>query len=77
MYVHPSSLNHGLTRLPEGSQWFAYFERVRTHRVYLRDSSSVPAIAILLFGPDFNLQYTQKTVKVHWARFVCVCSDCA
>uniref|UniRef100_A0A7S1NQD1 DEAD-box helicase OB fold domain-containing protein n=1 Tax=Eutreptiella gymnastica TaxID=73025 RepID=A0A7S1NQD1_9EUGL len=70
VHVHHSSLNYGLAKASEEPAWLVFFEKVRTHRVYLRDTSLVPAVAVLLFGPGLTAQYREKAVKVHWARFV-------
>jgi hypothetical protein len=53
--LHPGSVNarHGL-RFPH--DWLAYGEKVKTEKVYVRDSTCVPAVALLLFGGPLEIE---------------------
>ena len=53
--LHPGSVNarYGL-RFPH--DWLAYGEKVKTEKVYVRDSTCVPAVALLLFGGPLEIE---------------------
>ena len=52
VFLHPSSVNFGVGRFESG--WLVYSEAVQTAKVYIRESSMVPAYALLLFGGDIE-----------------------
>ena len=48
--VHPSSVNSRVGAEQWSSPYLVFHERVRTSKVYLRDCSPVPPLALLLFA---------------------------
>ena len=72
--IHPGSVNGYQTSLPErGGRTFeggpsegyiVYQEAVETSRVFLRETTSVPVEALLLFGGDLTVSHSASTVSV-------------
>ena len=63
--VHPGSVNGyqgGRGGPPEG--FLVYQEAVETSRVFLRDTTAVPAEALLLFGGSISVNHAAGTVSV-------------
>ncbi|CAM9277213.1 unnamed protein product, partial [Phaeothamnion confervicola] len=54
VFLHPSSVNFS-TR-DWSCPWLVYHERVQTSKVFIRDSTEVPAYALLLFGGEICVQ---------------------
>ena len=47
-----------------------YHEKVKSSRVYLRDSSLVSAYPVLLFGGSIDVQHQEQLVSVDdWLKF--------
>ena len=68
VFLHPSSVN-----FKEGgfaSPWMVYFQKVKTSRVFIRDSTMVPPYAMALFGGSLEVVYTRNKIVVDgWAYF--------
>jgi ATP-dependent RNA helicase DHX57 len=68
VFLHPESVN-----FDEGDyehRWLAYFSKVRTSRVFIRDSTMVSPFAILLFGGGIEVRHTDEQLVVDdWAVF--------
>ena len=71
--VHPSSVNRGLGSERKPTYPFmVYHEKMRTARVYLRDSSVVAPEALLLFGGNLEVQHANaRVVMGGWMKFRC------
>ena len=50
VWLHPSSVNSSFGELPNVSPYVCYHELVRTTKEYLRESTPVPPLALVLFG---------------------------
>lgn len=68
LFLHPESVNFF-----EGdydTRWLAYFSKVKTSKVFLRDSTMVSPYAILLFGGDIGVQHAKEEMSVdNWVVF--------
>mmetsp|Transcript_21181 Transcript_21181/g.58791 ORF Transcript_21181/g.58791 Transcript_21181/m.58791 type:complete len:1160 (+) Transcript_21181:1213-4692(+) len=68
VFLHPSSINVGSGRF--SSNWLLFTEMVETSKVFVRDSSMVPAFAMLLFGGSMKVFHEEGLVKLDgWAAF--------
>lgn len=66
VFVHPSSINFTVTKYETG--WMVYSDIMETSKVFVRQCSSVPVYALLLFGGAVQVNHTQGTVSVDtWA----------
>ena len=71
--VHPSSVNRGIgsDRKPT-YPFMVYHEKMRTARVYLRDSTVVAPEALLLFGGNLEVQHANaRVIMDDWIKFRC------
>ncbi|WAR09447.1 DHX29-like protein, partial [Mya arenaria] len=59
-HVHPSSVNRNL----QANGWILFHEKVKSTRVYLRDSTLVSAYPLLLFGGEIHVQHTDQLLSV-------------
>ena len=48
--VHPSSVNSAVAAIEWRSPFLAFHERVRTTKIYVRDCTPVPPLAVMIFG---------------------------
>lgn len=68
LFLHPESVN-----FHEGNfetRWLAYFAKVKTTRLFVRDSTMVSPYAILLFGGDIAVQHKKGQMSVdNWVIF--------
>ena len=68
VFLHPSSVNFS-----EGgfiSPWLVYFQKVRTSKIFIRDSTMVPPYALLLFGGSLRVEHTRNKIVVDdWMYF--------
>jgi hypothetical protein len=46
------------------TEWLLYHEKVTTSKAYLRDTTGVPAVPLLLFGDDLSINHKKGTVMV-------------
>jgi hypothetical protein len=68
VYLHPTSVNHNVKTF--SSKWLVYHEKVKTSKVYLRDSTMISIFPLLLFGGDIRLDYERGEVVLDdWMRF--------
>jgi HrpA-like RNA helicase len=68
VFIHPTSVNFGVGKFE--SPWMVYTERVKTSKVYLRESTMVPSYTLLLFGGAITVHHERGTLKVDdWAEF--------
>jgi ATP-dependent RNA helicase DHX57 len=66
VFVHPSSINFSVTKYDTG--WMVYSDIVETSKVFVRQCSSVPVYALLLFGGVVQVHHMQSKVSVDtWA----------
>lgn len=67
VFVHPSSINFSVTKYD--SAWMVYSEIVETSKVFVRQCSSVPVYALLLFGGTVEVDHVNGKVSVDtWAN---------
>lgn len=68
VFLHPSSVN-----FPVGifeSPWLVYTEKVKTSKVFLRESTMIPAYALLLFGGEIRVKHERQSITVDdWLQF--------
>lgn len=68
VFLHPESINFKEGNY--GSRWLAYFSKVQTSRVFIRDSSVVSPYAMLMFGGDIDVRYGQNQLTIDgWIVF--------
>lgn len=68
VFLHPESINFDEGNY--GSRWLAYFSKVQTSRVFVRDSTMVSPYAILLFGGDIEVRHAHEQLVVDkWVIF--------
>lgn len=68
VFFHPQSINFDEADFP--SRWVAYFCKVKTSKVFLRDGTAVSPQAILLFGGAIQVQHTEQSLSVDgWINF--------
>lgn len=48
MYLHPSSVNYGVTNFL--SPYLAYQEKIKTSKVFIHDSTMVTPVSLILFA---------------------------
>lgn len=68
VFLHPSSVN-----FPVGifeSPWLVFTEKVKTSKVFLRESTMIPAYALLLFGGEIRVKHERQAITVDdWLQF--------
>lgn len=68
VFLHPESVN-----FHEGNyntRWLAYFQKVKTTKLFIRDSTMVSPYAILLFGGEIDVQHKKGQMSVDkWVLF--------
>lgn len=68
LFLHPESVN-----FEEGNfetRWLAYFAKVKTSRLFIRDSTMVSPYAIMLFGGEIEVQHKKGQMSVDsWVIF--------
>eukprot|EP00271_Cylindrocystis_brebissonii_P016940 TRINITY_DN4199_c0_g3_i1.p1 TRINITY_DN4199_c0_g3~~TRINITY_DN4199_c0_g3_i1.p1 ORF type:complete len:416 (-),score=36.57 TRINITY_DN4199_c0_g3_i1:441-1598(-) len=68
VFIHPGSVNFSARRFD--SVWLAYGEKVKTSKVFVRESSMVPTYALLLFGGAIEVEHERQIVRVdQWMEF--------
>eukprot|EP00850_Spirogloea_muscicola_P006660 SM000032S12044 [mRNA] locus=s32:111779:119402:- [translate_table: standard] len=69
VFLHPSSVNFGVGHFE--SPWIVYSEKVKTSKVYIRETSMVPAYGLLLFGGgDIGVRHERKLISLDgWMEF--------
>lgn len=67
-FLHPESVNFFEGQY--STRWLAYFARVRTSRLFVRDSTMVSPFALLLFGGDIVVRHERGDIVVDgWVIF--------
>ncbi|KAH9331102.1 hypothetical protein KI387_003210, partial [Taxus chinensis] len=68
VFLHPSSVN-----FPVGifeSPWLVFTEKVKTSKIFIKNSTIVPAYGLLLFGGEVKVNHEKQTIKVDdWLEF--------
>ncbi|KAL4233235.1 ATP-dependent RNA helicase dhx29 [Mactra antiquata] len=59
-HVHPSSVNRNL----QANGWLVFHEKVKSSRVYLRDTTLVSPYPLLMFGGEIHVQHTEQLLNV-------------
>ena len=68
MSMHPASVNFETKEWE--SNYIMFFEKVKTTKVYLRDSTMVSPYPLLLFGGEIKVLHERKIVSVdQWIEF--------
>ncbi|KAL3158036.1 hypothetical protein ABBQ32_011644 [Trebouxia sp. C0010 RCD-2024] len=67
--VHPSSVNHPLIAVHYMRPYLIYLEKMRTSQTFLRDTTVVSPLALLLFGGQLEVVHGEGYVLVDkWIR---------
>jgi hypothetical protein len=70
VWLHPSSVNHGLPAL--SSPWLVFHEKFHTTRAYVSPTSVVSPYALLLFGGPLAVDHLGNRVTIdEWIEFSC------
>ena len=68
VFIHPRSVNFSVGKYESG--WLVYTSMVETSKVYVTESSMVPAYAVLLFGGKLRVDHDRGRIVVDdWAEF--------
>ena len=68
VFLHPSSVN--FSQRDYYSQWIVYYEKVKTSKVFLRDSTMIPPYALLLMAGNIEIQHARDKLLVDgWMYF--------
>eukprot|EP00741_Cyanophora_paradoxa_P004167 tig00000786_g4048.t1 len=68
VHLHPGSVNFASTDFE--SRWLVFLEKVKTNKVFIRDSSMVSPFALLLFGGPISVDHQRAVVAVDgWIEF--------
>ncbi|BFZ63809.1 ATPdependent RNA helicase [Saitoella coloradoensis] len=69
--LHPSSINAKESRF--GAPFLIYLEKIRTTRVFARDSTAIPPYAMAFFGGHLKFDERQIMLNMEdgWIRFKC------
>jgi ATP-dependent RNA helicase DHX29 len=62
--LHPGSVNAALAGRAYGSPYVVFLEKVRTSRAFLRDTTVVGAVPLLLFGGSLDVRHGDGTVVI-------------
>uniref|UniRef100_A0A7S3DCS6 DEAD-box helicase OB fold domain-containing protein n=1 Tax=Palpitomonas bilix TaxID=652834 RepID=A0A7S3DCS6_9EUKA len=66
--LHPSSVAFQAERFR--TSWVVYHEKVKTTKVYLRDSCSISPFAVILFGGKLSVDHQGGTIAIDsWIKF--------
>lgn len=72
VFIHPSSTAFSERNLPQEACFMAYFTRMETSKVFLRDVTPVSKYAMLLFGGKLDIDYTGRGVVISdWLQVTC------
>ncbi|AOW02234.1 YALI0C02365p [Yarrowia lipolytica CLIB122] len=72
VFIHPSSTAFSERNLPQEACFMAYFTRMETSKVFLRDVTPVSKYAMLLFGGKLDIDYTGRGVVISdWLQITC------
>lgn len=70
VYLHPSSVNYGVTYFT--SPWLVFHEKFHTTRAYIAPTSVVSPYALLLFGGPLVVDHLNNRVVIdEWIEFTC------
>ena len=68
VFVHPRSVNFSAGKFESG--WLVYSSLLETSKVFVTESSMVPAYAVLIFGGRVKVDHEKGLITVDdWARF--------
>lgn len=68
LFLHPESIN--FSEGDYNTRWIAYFAKVKTSRLFIRDSTMVSPYAILLFGGEIGIDHKKGQMSVdNWVIF--------
>lgn len=68
LFLHPESVNFDQGNYE--TRWIAYFSKVKTSKLFVRDSTMVSPYAILLFGGEIAVQHKKGQMSVDsWVIF--------
>lgn len=68
VFLHPSSVNFHVGVFE--SSWLVFTEKVKTSKIFVKNSTMVPAYGLLLFGGEVQVNHQKQKIKVDdWLEF--------
>ncbi|KAG6550205.1 hypothetical protein Mapa_008165 [Marchantia paleacea] len=68
VFLHPASVNFQVGAFE--SPWLIFSEKVKTSKVFLKESTMVPAYGLLLFGGKVQVKHEKQAISVDdWLEF--------
>ncbi|CAM6128719.1 unnamed protein product [Calypogeia fissa] len=68
VFLHPASVNFSVGKFE--SPWLVFSEKMKTSKVFLKDSTMVPAYGLLLFGGKVQVKHEKQAISVDdWLEF--------
>jgi HrpA-like RNA helicase len=66
--IHPTSVNAQVKSFP--TKWLVYHEKIKTTKIYIRDSTLIGNYALLLFGGEIKIDHQKQELSIdQWMRF--------
>ena len=69
VFVHPQSVNGAMNKavsndsMPK-SEWLVFQSKMKTKRLFIRDTTFVNPLSLLLFGGELSLAYEEQLIRV-------------
>jgi len=68
VFIHPTSVNHNVKNFE--AKWLIFHEKVKTSKVFLRDSTMITVYPLILFGGEIEVNHAKQEITVDkWIRF--------
>ncbi|CAG8564280.1 1246_t:CDS:2 [Diversispora eburnea] len=73
VYIHPSSVNYPLQNAKKPNKdWFVYNTMIQTKKLYVRDTSLVEVVDLVLFGRETEVKHEIKLLTIDkWIKLQC------
>ncbi|RHZ54344.1 hypothetical protein Glove_428g91 [Diversispora epigaea] len=73
VYIHPSSINYPLQNAKKPNKdWFVYNTMIQTKKLYVRDTSLVEVVDLVLFGRETEVKHEIKLLTIDkWIKLQC------
>lgn len=66
--IHPTSVNAQVKSF--ATKWLVFHEKVKTTKIYIRDSTIIGNYALLLFGGEIKIDHQKQEISLdQWMRF--------
>lgn len=68
VFLHPSSVNFSMGSFE--SSFLVFTEKVKTSKIFIKNSTMVPAYGLLLFGGEVKIKHEKQTIMLdNWLEF--------